>query len=423
MQVIDFLVAVISNPAIIVGIVAAIGLIALQKSFSDTLKGALKTTLGFLILSGGAGMIVNALIPFSTLFQEAFHLSGVVAEDNALVAAVGKFLGKETALIMVIAFLINLILARLTPYKYVFLTGHMMWSFAGTMAIVLDQMSMSGWGLILTGGAIEGAAMVIFPAISQATVRRVTDADEVAFGFWGSSWITLAGWVGKPFGDRSKSTEDVKVPQGLDFFRDMATFMGIVMLVIYVVTAIAAGPAAGAKVSGGQNYIFFAVIQSLTFVAGVLVLLQGVRMFLAEIIPAFRGIAEKLVPGARPALDVPIFYPFAPVAVTIGFIAALVGSLLATVLTRYIAPVVVLPSVIGMFFMGAAAGVFGNALGGRRSAIVAGFFLGLTWPLLVAFAYPLVDFTKYGVQGLAFASPDALIVVILMRLIGKVFGV
>ena len=45
----------------------------------------------------------------------------------------------------------------------------------------------------------------------------------------------------------------------------------------------------------------------MTFVAGVLVLLQGVRMFLGEIIPAFKGISEKLIPGARPALDVPIF--------------------------------------------------------------------------------------------------------------------
>ena len=57
----------------------------------------------------------------------------------------------------------------------------------------------------------------------------------------------------------------------------------------------------------------------MTFVAGVLVLLQGVRMFLGEIIPAFKGISEKLIPGARPALDVPIFYASGPVATTVRF--------------------------------------------------------------------------------------------------------
>src|SRR5690606_30601114 len=97
---------------------------------------------------------------------------------------------------------------------------------------------------------------------------------------------------------------------------------------------------------------------------------------------------------------------YAPVAVTLGFLSAMVGGLLVTLISRWL-PVVVLPSVIGLFFMGAAAGVFGNAMGGRRGAIVGGFFLGFTWSLLIALAYPLVDVTKYGVQGLWFASPDA----------------
>ena len=74
-----------------------------------------------------------------------------------------------------------------------------------------------------------------------------------------------------------------------------------------------AGTEVVSELAGGQNIIVYAVIQAMTFVAGVLVLLQGVRMFLGEIIPAFKGISEKLIPGARPALDVPIFYASGPV--------------------------------------------------------------------------------------------------------------
>lgn len=418
----NFITAVLSNPAIILGIIALVGLVALKKTPSDIIKGTLKTIFGFLILQAGAGIIVNSLIPFSSMFTSAFNLSGIVAEDNSLVAAVQKFLGRETALILVFSFLINLILARITPWKYIFLTGHMMFSFAGTMAIVLDQMGMSGWSLILVGSLIQGVSMVLFPAISQPFVRKVTGNDQVAFGFWGSSWISLSGVVGGFLGDKKKSSEDMKVPKSLDFLKDMSVLMGIVMVPIYLITAIVAGPTKMAEISGGQNPYLFATLQALTFVAGVLVLLQGVRMFLAEIIPAFKGVGEKIVPGAKPALDVPIFYSYAPVAVTLGFLSAVVGGLLVTFISGWL-PVVVLPSVIGLFFMGGAAGVFGNSMGGRRGAIVAGFFLGFSWSLLIALAYPLVDVSKYGIQGLWFASPDAIIVLILMRLVGMMFGI
>jgi PTS system ascorbate-specific IIC component len=417
----NFITAVLSNPAVILGIIAAVGLIALRKSASDIIKGTLKTLFGFIILQQGAGIIVNALIPFSTMFTQAFGLTGIVAEDNSLVAAVQTVLGKETALILVFSFLINLLLARVTSWKYIFLTGHMMFSFAGTMAIVFSQMGFSSLNTIIWGSIIQGVSMVLFPAISQPFVRKVTGNDDVAFGFWGSSWITLSGYVGGLAGDKSKSSEDIPVPKSLDFLKDMSVLMGIVMVLIYGITAMFVDPAEMAKLTKGQNPFLFSMMQALTFVAGVLVLLQGVRMFLGEIIPAFKGVGEKIVPGAKPALDVPIFYAFAPVAVTIGFIAAVAGGLVVTFISKWL-PVVVLPSVIGLFFMGGAAGVFGNAVGGRRGAIAGGFFLGFTWSLLIALSYPLVDVTKYGVQGLWFASPDAIIVLDIIILIGKIFG-
>lgn len=419
---INFITVVLSNPGIILGIIAAVGLIALRKSASDVIKGTLKTLLGFIILQQGASIIVSTLIPFSTMFTEAFHLTGIIAEDNSLVAAVQKVLGKETALILIFSFIINLILARITPWKYIFLTGHMMFSFAGTMAITLDQMGITGWLSIAIGSVIQGVSMVVFPAISQRFVRKVTGNDNVAFGFWGSSWISLSGWVGGLIGNKEKSTEDIKVPKSIDFLKDMSVLMGLMMAAIFIVTTFFVDSMKMAEITKGQNAYQFSIMTALTFVAGVLVLLQGVRMFLGEIIPAFKGIGEKIVPGAKPALDVPIFYSFAPVAVTLGFIAAMVGGLIVTLISGFL-PVVVLPSVIGLFFMGGAAGVFGNATGGARGAVVGGFFLGLSWSLLVALAYPLVDVTRYGVQGLWFASPDAIIVIIIMRLVGMIFSV
>ena len=84
--------------------------------------------------------------------------------------------------------------------------------------------------------------------------------------------------------------------------------------------------------------------------------------------------------------------------------------------------VVVLPGVIGLFFMGGAAGVFGDKLGGKRGCVAASFLLGFLFSIIVALAYPLIDVSRYGIEGLWFASTDAIIVSVLMRLGGMIFG-
>lgn len=101
------------------------------------------------------------------------------------------------------------------------------------------------------------------------------------------------------------------------------------MMVVYVCLALIAGPrfVESSSLSAGTNYIVYAITQAGTFAAGFVVVLQGVRMILSEIIPAFQGIAKKLVPNSKPALDVPIVFPYAPNAVLIGFLSPLLLEL------------------------------------------------------------------------------------------------
>lgn len=418
----NFITSFLSTPAFIIGLIALVGLIAMRRPVSDVIKGTLKTILGFMILEAGASIITDSLVPFSQMFEDAFGLDGVVAEDNAIAAAVQSVLSLETSLILVFGFLVNLVLARFTPLKYIFLTGHMMFSMAATIAIVFDQMGVTGWSAIAMGCVIQGLASVVFPAMAQPFVRKVTGNDDVAFGFFGSSLIWMTSWVGGKLGNKEKSTEDIKITPKLDFLKEMSVLMSIVMVAVFGVAAAFASPELVGELSGDQPAALMVVTNALTFVIGILILLQGVRMFLGELIPAFKGVSEKLVPGAKPALDVPIFFAFAPNATTVGFIMAVAGGLLATALSTFTS-VVVLPSVIGLFFMGAAAGVFGNASGGRRGAVISGFLLGFLFQFIVALAYPLVGLDDYGISGLWFASTDAIVVVGLMRLVGLLFGV
>ncbi|MBC8932653.1 PTS ascorbate transporter subunit IIC, partial [Escherichia coli] len=49
-----FITEIFSTPAFILGIIAAIGLIALRKTGSDIVKGTLKTIFGFIMLQQGS---------------------------------------------------------------------------------------------------------------------------------------------------------------------------------------------------------------------------------------------------------------------------------------------------------------------------------------------------------------------------------
>ncbi|MCK9906500.1 PTS ascorbate transporter subunit IIC, partial [Frankia sp. Cpl3] len=96
-------------------------------------------------------------------------------------------------------------------------------------------------------------------------------------------------------------------------------------------------------------------------------------MFIGEIVPAFNGIATKLVPGAKPALDCPVVFPFAPNAVILGFLGAFIGALIWLVVLGKTVGYVFVPTMIVLFFHAATAGVFGNVTGGVRGALLGGF--------------------------------------------------
>lgn len=49
-------------------------------------------------------------------------------------------------------------------------------------------------------------------------------------------------------------------------------------------------------------------MQSITFAAGVYIILQGVRMVIAEIVPAFKGISDKVSSQCKTCLIVPSYF-------------------------------------------------------------------------------------------------------------------
>lgn len=64
--VLDFIGQQILNvPAYLIGIITAIGLIALRRNAGQVIGGGLKAALGFLILGAGAGVVIASLAPWA----------------------------------------------------------------------------------------------------------------------------------------------------------------------------------------------------------------------------------------------------------------------------------------------------------------------------------------------------------------------
>ncbi|MGE7673819.1 PTS ascorbate transporter subunit IIC [Lysinibacillus sp. NPDC094403] len=412
---------ILGTPAILVGLFAFVGLLIQKKSASTVLSGTLKTVMGFVILGAGATVLIGSLNHFSKMFDHAFNVQGVIPNNEAIVAAAQTSFGTATAMIMVFGMIMNILFARFTPLKYIFLTGHHTLFMACLIAASLSVGGMSGTPLIIVGSIILGLCMVVFPAILQPTVRQITGSDDFAVGHFGSVGYYVSAKIGKLFGNKAKSTEDIKVPKSLGFLRDTSVAVSLTMSLFFIIVALFAGQSyIEAQLSGGSNFIVFAIIQAITFAAGVYIILAGVRMLIAEIIPAFKGIADKLVPNTKPALDCPTIFPFAPNAVIIGFLFSFVAGLVSMFILPLIGLKVIVPGLVPHFFTGAAAGVFGNATGGRIGAMVGAFANGLIISFIPAIL--LIFMGDIGYEGTTFGDSDFGIVGIIIINVLKLFG-
>ena len=387
---------ILSEPAFLMGLIAFVGLLALKTPGHKVLTGTLGPILGYLMLAAGAGVIQANLAPLATLIEQGFGITGVVPNNEAVTSVAQKILGVETMSILIVGLLFNLFFARFTRFKYIFLTGH---------------------------HSFLGAWSAISPAIGQKYTLKVTDGDEIAMGHFGSLGYYLAAWIGTKVGKDSRSTEELQISDKWIFLRNTTISTGIVMVIFYIIGVVAClirNPQAVEELANGKNPLIFAIISGLTFAVGVSVVYAGVRMILADLIPAFQGIATKLIPNAVPAVDCAVFFPYAPTAVIIGFAFSFLGGLVGMFVLGALGGVLIIPGMVPHFFCGATAGIFGNATGGRKGAILGSFVNGLFLAFLPATLLPVLG--KLGFANTTFGDFDFGLIGILLGRTGESAG-
>lgn len=336
---------IIQNPPILLGLIAALGLIIQRKPIADVVKGTLLAAFGMVILDLGVGVLVGSIAPINSAFSSI--VGGEVAEGLNDVTFTAQY-GSSVGLAMFIGLGLHLLIARFTPIKTIFLTGHMIWWFPFIFVAAGVEGGLTGTPLVIFGAVTSALYWSIMPWLLRKYVWKTTGDESFTLGHPTGILSLISGFVASKFGDTSKSTEDLNVPKSLSFLREISITGGIVITIMFLVVGLMTPD----LTPEGNTLVMYAIENGLKFGAGLLVMLQGVRMLINQIVPAFQGISEKLVPNALPAFDCPIIFNYKPNAVIIGFVVAMITSTIALVLanTFDFFGILLIPLVITSFF-------------------------------------------------------------------------
>jgi PTS system ascorbate-specific IIC component len=416
---------IFNQVAILIGIITLVGLLLQRKPAEEVVAGALRATIGVIILFIGVDVFVQGLTAFQTILASAVGLEPPKATNT--LADFLETQGGTIALVITVAFFIHLLAVRALNTRYVYLTGHLMfWISVITTASLVEVFGdVSQWALVLAGALIVAAYWTIQPLYVAGLMRRVIGSDDWGYGHTSSFVCWISGNVGPLVGSRERNdTERLRMPRKLSFFKDVnvstALVIGVILLVAMIFADRGVVAEQAAAFDANLDPWVWGVVSALRFAAGIAILLFGVRMFLAEIVPAFKGVSEKLIPGSRPALDAPTVFPFAPTAVMVGFVSGTIVFLALMGVFAAAGWFVLVPPMIMLFFPGAGAAVFGNAFGGWRGAVLGGALNGLFLAVGQAVTWGMLSDTAPELATLA--DPDWYILAWLIMLIGAPFG-
>ncbi|MDU7886047.1 MAG: PTS ascorbate transporter subunit IIC [Clostridium perfringens] len=421
-EILDFCVSFFRNPALFMGLVVAIGLVLQRKPIDAILKGIFKGIIGMVILLKGVDIVVSSITPLANAFSGLFNTqsNSTLGDFNVFLGQYGSYVG----LILLCGFVINIIIARYTRFKTIYLTGNILFWYPMLFLAVGIENNISGLKLFIFTLIMYILVITIFPYILRKHVKYVTGNDSFTIGHTASIYCLLGSYIGKLVGQKDKNIENLNLPKSLSFFRDTNITAAIVMFIVYIIVGLFIGKESRLAIYGSEPLITYSLIQGITFAAGMIILLTGVRMILGEIIPSFKGIADKLAKGSIPALDIPMIFPYGPNALLIGFIIALITSIGTLFLlgASGVLTFALIPLVVACYFDVAPGAIFANARGGWPAAIITSALGGIILMVLAAISLNLVSGTV-GNFIQTYGGNEFSIWVIISDLVGKLFSI
>jgi PTS system ascorbate-specific IIC component len=386
--VLDFIKQVLTQPPLVIGMLVALGYILGKKPAVKVITGTVSAMVGLMMLLFGGTQFSNTFMPVAQTVSKVYGVQGYMMDPYAMRAATQspEALGANfgyVGYVYILAFSVNLLLVMLGRYtkaRGMFLTGNTGIAHSQAMLWLVVYWFGLGWfPSIVVAGVVMGTYWAIATTLAIAPTEKITGGAGFTIGHNQSLGIWFFSKIAGYFGDPEKlDAENLKLPGWLSIFDHNVTAVALVTSLFIGGFLMTTGIGNVQKLAGGTHWFIYMINLGMSFSMYMVILLTGVRMLVGEINAAFKGIQEKLIPNAVPAVDVAALLAYSPNAATLGFIFCTIGTA-ASIAALYglHSTIMVLPGFTPLFFGGGPVGVVANKYGGLPSVIISSFLCGV----------------------------------------------